>query len=314
MAAPQVEKSKLNMESLSWGDITWVDIAPATEKETEYLAQNYPFHHLDLDDTLSKKQRPKIDEYKEYLFFVFHFPIYRKEERVLTTSQLSVFIGPKYLITLHKGEFNPLVKLFKECQIDEESRREYLSQGPGYLLYRILDRLVDYCMPMLNKVGDGIEDVEKRIFSSRQGGAIRGISRLRRDVIAFRRIIWPMRAVIGSLEPKIRRFTEVELSVYFGDVVDHLDKIWDGLDEYKEIIEGLSDTYDSLATNSTNVVVRILTIFATVMLPVTVIASIYGMNIELPFMDSKYAMLYLFLITMVIIAGILYFLRHIRVI
>jgi magnesium transporter len=123
-----------------------------------------------------------------------------------------------------------------------------------------------------------------------------------------------MRAVIGSLEPKIRRFTEVELSVYFGDVVDHLDKIWDGLDEYKEIIEGLSDTYDSLATNSTNEVVRILTIFATVMLPVTVIASIYGMNIELPFMDSKYAMLYLFLITMVIIAGILYFLRRIRVI
>jgi magnesium transporter len=314
MAAPQVEKSKLNMESLSWGDITWVDIAPPTEKETEYLAQNYPFHHLDLDDTLSKKQRPKIDEYKEYLFFVFHFPIYRKEERVLTTSQLSVFIGPKYLITLHKGELNPLVKLFKECQIDEESRREYLSQGPGYLLYRILDRLVDYCMPMLNKVGDGIEDVEKRIFSSRQGGAIRAISRLRRDVIAFRRIIWPMRAVIGSLEPKIRRFTEVELSVYFGDVVDHLDKIWDGLDEYKEIIEGLSDTYDSLATNSTNEVVRILTIFATVMLPVTVIASIYGMNIELPFMDSKYAMLYLLLITMVIIAGILYFLRRIRVI
>jgi magnesium transporter len=314
MAVPQVEKSKLNMESLSWGDIAWVDIAPPTEKETEYLAQNYPFHHLDLDDTLSKKQRPKIDEYKEYLFFVFHFPIYRKEERVLTTSQLSVFIGPKYLITLHKGEFNPLVKLFKECQIDEESRREYLSQGPGYLLYRILDRLVDYCMPMLNKVGDGIEDVEKRIFSNRQGGAIRGISRLRRDVIAFRRIIWPMRAVIGSLEPKIRRFTEVELSVYFGDVVDHLDKIWDGLDEYKEIIEGLSDTYDSLATNRTNEVVRILTIFATVMLPVTVIASIYGMNIELPFMNSEYAMLYVFLIMLVIIVGILYFLRRIRVI
>ncbi|MCJ7769931.1 MAG: magnesium/cobalt transporter CorA [Dehalococcoidales bacterium] len=314
MAISQVKKDKLNMESLIWGDITWVDIASPTEKETEYLAQNYPFHHLDLDDTLSKKQRPKIDEYKEYLFFVFHFPIYHKEERVLTSSQLSVFIGPKYLITLHKGELNPLVKLFKECQIDEESRREYLSQGPGYLLYRILDRLVDYCIPMLNKVGAGIEDVEERIFSSRQMGAIRGISRLRRDVIAFRRIIWPMRAVIGSLEPKIRRFAKIELPVYFGDVVDHLDKIWDGLDEYKEIIEGLSDTYDSLATNRTNEVVRILTIFATVMLPVTVVASIYGMNIELPFMHSGYALLYVFLIMLVIIVGILYFLRRIRVI
>jgi magnesium transporter len=314
MAISQVKKDKLNIETLIWGDITWVDIAPPTEKETEYLAQNYPFHHLDLDDTLSKKQRPKIDEYKEYLFFVFHFPIYRKEERVLTSSQLSVFIGPKYLITLHKKELNPLVKLFKECQIDEESRREYLSQGPGYLLYRVLDRLVDYCLPILNKVGGGIEGVEERIFSSRQRGAIRAISRLRRDVIAFRRIIWPMRAVIGSLEPKIRRFAEIELPVYFGDVVDHLDKIWDGLDEYKEIIEGLSDTYDSLATNRTNEVVRILTIFATVMLPVTVVASIYGMNIELPFMHSGYALLYVFLIMLVIVVGILYFLRRIRVI
>jgi magnesium transporter len=314
MTISQVRKDKPNRETISWGDITWIDIAPPTEKETEYLAQNYPFHPFDLDDTLSKKQRPKIDEYKGYLFFVFHFPIYRKEERVLTTSQLSVFIGPKYLITLHKGELNPLVKLFKECQIDEESRREYLNQGPGYLLYRILDRLVDYCMPILDKVGDGIEDVEKGIFSSRQRGAIRGISRLRRDVIAFRRIIWPMRAVIGSLEPKVRRFAEIELPVYFGDVVDHLDKIWDGLDEYKEIIEGLSDTYDSLATNRTNEVVRILTIFATVMLPVTVIASIYGMNIDLPFMHSDYALLYVFLIMLVIIVGILYFLRRIRVI
>jgi magnesium transporter len=308
------KKDELNIESISWGNINWIDITSPTEKETDYLAQNYPFHPLDLDDTLSKKQRPKIDEYKEYLFFVFLLPIYRKEERVLTSSQLSVFIGSKYLITLHNGELKPLVKLFKECQIDEESREEYLSQGPAYLLYRILDRLVDYCLPILDKVGDGIEDVEKIIFSSRQRGAIRGISRLRRDVIAFRRIIWPMRAVIGSLEPKIRQFTKVDLPVYFGDVVDHLDKIWDGLDEYKEIIEGLSDTYDSLATNRTNEVVRILTIFATVMLPVTVIASIYGMNIDLPFMHSDYALLYVFLLMIVIIVGILYFLRRIRVI
>ncbi len=315
MATSRIKsEEQLNMRSLNWSDITWVDIAPPTGKETEYLAQNYPFHPLDLDDTLSKKQRPKIDEYKDYLFFVFHFPIYRKEEQVLTSSQLSVFIGPKYLITLHNGELKPLVKLFKECEIDKESLQEYLSQGPGYLLYRILDRLVDYCMPMLNKVGDGIEEVEDHIFSDRKRGTIREISRLRRDIIAFRRIIWPMRAVIGGLEPKVRRFAAMDLPVYFGDMVDHLDKIWDGLDEYKEIIEGLSDTYDSLATNRTNEVVRILTIIATIMLPVTVVASIYGMNISLPFMHSDYALLYVFLIMLVVICGILYFLRRIRVI
>ena len=133
MADPKVKKEKkLNMESLTWGGLTWIDIEPPTENETAYLAQHYPFHPLDLDDTLSRKQRPKIDEYKEYLFLVFHLPRYRKDERVLLSSQVAVFIGPDYLITLHKGELKPLVKLFKECQIDEESRQEYLGKGSGY--------------------------------------------------------------------------------------------------------------------------------------------------------------------------------------
>ena len=253
MAEVQNDKAeKLNLDTLDWNGMTWIDIAPPGQSEIDYLAENYSFHPLDLDDTLSRRQRPKIDEYKDYLFIVFHFPIYSKEEKVLISSQISVFIGQDYLITLHKGVLKPLVKLFRECELDEESRKEYLGQGPGFLLYRILDRLVDYCQPILNKVSDGIEDVEDDIFTERKGAVIREISRLRRDVIAFRRIIWPMRAVIGRLEPRIRRFIDNDMAVYFGDMVDHLDRIWDGLDEYKEIIEGLNDTHDSIATNRTN--------------------------------------------------------------
>ncbi len=311
MAIPEVKKEEqLNLESLTWGDLTWVNIERATEKETEYLAQNYSFHPLDLDDCLSRIQRPKIDEYKDYLFLVLHFPVFHKEARVTTPSQVSVFIGQNYLITLHKGGLKPLVKLFKECQIDEESRQENFSQGPGYLLYRIIDRLVDYCLPILNKIGDNIEEAEDRIFSDRMRGAIKGISTLRRDVISFRRIIWPMRAVVGSLEPRVRRFTKTDLAVYFGDMVDHVDKIWDGLDEYKEIIEGLNDTHDSLANNRTNEVMRILTIVATIFFPITLIASIWGMNIPLPFRQSSYGLVYIILIMLGIIGGMLYFFRR----
>jgi magnesium transporter len=307
MAIPEVKKEELNLESLTWGDLTWVNIEQATEKETKYLSENYPFHPLDLDDCLSRIQRPKIDEYKDYLFLVFHFPVFSKEVRVTTPSQVSVFIGQNYLITLHKGELKPLVKLFKECQIDEESRQENFSQGPGYLLYRIIDRLVDYCLPILNKIGDNIEEAEDRIFSDRMRGAIKEISALRRDVISFRRIIWPMRAVVGSLEPRVRRFTKTDLTAYFGDMVDHVDKIWDGLDEYKEIIEGLNDTHDSLANNRTNAIMRILTIVATIFFPITLIASIWGMNIPLPFQHSSYSLLYIILIMVGIIGGMLYF-------
>ena len=315
MTIPQVneEEQQLNLESLTYGDLTWVNIERPTERETEYLAQNYPFHPLDLDDCLSRIQRPKIDEYKDYLFLVFHFPVFSKETRVTTTSQLSVFIGGKYLITLHKGELKPLVKLFRECQIDEESQQEYFGQGSGYLLYRIIDRLVDYCLPILGKIGDNIESTEDNIFSSRgMPKAIEDISILRRDVISFRRIIWPMRAVIGSLEPKIRRFTKMDMVVYFGDMVDHVDKIWDALDEYKEIIEGLNDAHDSLATNRTNEVMRMLTIIATILLPLTVVASVYGMNIPLPFQNSGYSLFFVFFIWVVIVSGMLYFFRRHR--
>lgn len=309
----QKKERQFNVESLTWGELTWVNIEQPTEREIEYLAQRYPFHPLDLDDCLSRKQRPKIDEYKDYLFLVFHFPVFSTEARVTRASQVSVFIGKDYLITLHKGELKPLVKLFKECQIDEESRQENFSQGSGYLLYRIIDRLVDYCLPILNKIGENIEQTEDNIFSSRgMPKAIEDISMLRRDVISFRRIIWPMRAVIGSLEPKIRRFTKMDMSVYFGDMTDHVDKIWDGLDEYKEIIEGLNDTHDSLATNRTNEVMRMLTIIATILLPLTVVASIYGMNVPLPFQNSHYSFLFVFLIWAVIVSGMLYFFRRHR--
>ncbi len=304
------KEQPLNLESLTFGELTWVNIERPTEREIEYLAQNYPFHPLDLDDCLSRIQRPKIDEYKGYLFLVFHFPVFNKETRVTSPSQVSAFIGEKYLITLHKGELKPLVKLFKECQIDEESRQENFSQGSSYLLYRIVDRLVDYCLPILNKIGDNIEDVEDDIFTDEMPRAIKKISMLRRDVISFRRIIWPMRAVIGSLEPKVRRFAKTDLAVYFGDMVDHVDKIWDGLDEYKEIIEGLNDTHDSLATNRTNEVMRILTIIASILLPLTLLASIYGMNIPLPMQDSPYSLAVLFVIWIAIVSGMLYFFRR----
>jgi len=312
IAQERKKKKPLRLETVTWNDLSWVNIEGPTERETEYLAQNYPFHPLDLDDCLSRIQRPKIDEYKEYLFLVFHFPVFNKEARVTTPSQLSVFISEKYVITLHKGELKPLVKLFRECQLDEESRREYFSQGSGFLLYRIIDRLVDYCLPVLNKIYDNIEDVEEAIFSERKKGTIREISVLRRDVISFRRIIWPMRAVVASLEPKIRRFTKMDLSVYFGDMIDHVDKIWDGLDEYKEIIEGLNDTHDSLAANRTNEVVRMLTVIATILLPITVVASIFGMNISLPFQDSSYALTFVFLIMLIIVGGMLYFFKRQR--
>ncbi len=166
-------------------------------------------------------------------------------------------------------------------------------------------------MRILNRIGGNIERDEDKIFSDGVRGTVREISVLRRDIISFRRIIWPMRAVVGSLEPKIRRYTKMDMDVYFGDMVDHVDKIWDALDEYKEVIEGLNSTHDSLATNRTNEVVRTLTVIATVLLPITVVASIFGMNIPLGIFEiSGFSFFYVLLIMLIIVGGMLYFFRR----
>jgi len=275
-------RENLNLESLNWGDLTWVNIEKPTEGEKAYLSQNYPFHELDLDDCLSRIQRPKIDEYKDYLFLVLHFPVFNKKARVTESSQVSVFIGDRYLVTLHEGRLKPLVKLFRDCQDDEVRRQENFSHGSAYLLYRIIDRLVDYCFPILNKVGENIDSVEETIFSDRSRTTVREISGLRRDIISLRRIMGPMRATVSGLEPKIRRYSQKDLAVYFGDTVDHLEKIWEILEAHKEVIEGLNSAYDSLSSERINDILRTLTILATIGTTLTVVASFFGMNIPLP--------------------------------
>jgi magnesium transporter len=307
----QSQERPLHMEELVWKGITWINIEEPTERETAYLAGRFSFHPLDLDDTLSRIQRSKLDEYPEYLFLVLNFPVYDKQLRVTRASQVSIFIGKDYLVTLHKGDLKPLVKFFRECQLDEEFREEAFSHGSGYIVYRIIDRLVDYCLPILNKIADNIEDTEDDIFARRTSfQAIEGISILRRALITFRRIVWPLRAVMGSVESRIRRFSDIDLSVYFGDTVDHIDKIWDGLDEYKEVIEGINDTFDSMASNRINEVLRVLTILATIGAVMTVIASFYGMNVILPGMSNSFSWVFLLVGMLLLGVGMLFYFRH----
>jgi len=293
------------VETIVSNGLTWVNIEKPTSEETDFLAANYHFHPLDLDDCLSRRQRPKLDEYEHYVFIVLHFPVFRPESRVTVPSQVSIFVGADYLVTLHDGSLKPLTKLFKDCQIHEESRQNNMKSS-GYLLYRITDRLVDYCVPITHKIMENLERVEDTIFDTGQKGTVIELSVLRRDIISYRRTIWPMRAVIGSLEQKSRRFTTEDMEVFWDDVVDHVDKIWDTLDECKEIVEGLKDTNDSLYSHRTNEVIRILTVIATIMMPLTLVASIYGMNIYLPGgIEEQGGSLVSFVVILIVMFGVI---------
>jgi magnesium transporter len=154
-----------------------------------------------------------------------------------------------------------------------------MARSSGYLLYRILDRLVDYCFPIMNKIIANVEEAEDRLFSEPARDAVREISVLRRDIMAYRRIIRHQPVIIKSLEEKDYPFLREDLDVYFGDIGDHIDKISETLDEYKEVVEGLNASSDSLFSHRTNEVMKVLTILATIMLPILLISGIMGMNI-----------------------------------
>lgn len=312
----QEEKTELNLEQITWKDLTWLHIVKPTPRETEYLAQHYPFHPLNLDDVTSKIQRPKIDEYKDHLFIVLHFPFFNPDTRVITSSEMDIFIGNNYVVTIDcTGNLKTLNNFFKTIQSSEDAQQGNMSHGSGYLAYRVVDRMVDYCFPIVDKLIDQIENIEDNMFANRAGVTIKEISLLRHNIISFRRIIWPVRAVISCLEAKIQRFTDVSLEAYFGDLIDHIEKIWDAIDEYKEIIEGLNATHDSLASDRINSVLRILTILATIGTVLTVIASFYGMNIPLPGGGTEgypFVWVFVLVIMLFIIGGMLFYFKRKR--
>lgn len=272
----------LDIRTITYNGLTWVDMDRPGQAEIEWLRATYGFHPLHLEDTVSKIQRPKIDDADEYTFIVTHFPVYSKLVRQTTSSEVDIFVGPSFVITAHQGNLKPLVRLFKQCAEEPEQRARYMGRSPGYLLYAIVDRLVDYCFPILNKIDENIEQIEDEIFKERVRRTVQEISIVRRDIISFRRIVKPLIPVVNSLERKHRPFLHEDMEEYFGDVADGLSRIWDTLEEFKEVIEGLSDTVSTLTNNRINDIIKVLTIISVILLPLTLISGIFGMNVDLP--------------------------------
>src|SRR5918912_1699954 len=220
---------------LSANGLTWVHLDSPRKEEATALAERFGWHPLDVEDVLSKRQRPKVDEYPDYLFAVLHFPAYDKEVQHLNAGELDLFIGGDYLVTIPNVGLLPISRLFNRCAEDEELRAELFSKGSGRLLYEILDDLFDYCFPILDKIAHKLDAVEDDIFEGRSRDAVRDISNVKQEIISYRRIIKPQRATLRVLERAVERFLPEELELYFDDIVDASERIWDLLDNYKEV-------------------------------------------------------------------------------
>jgi magnesium transporter len=277
-----VEPEQPRIELVEAPGLRWLNIERPRQVDTEWLAEHFEFHPLDYEDVLSRNQRPKVDEYDDYLFIVLHFPRYDKAVGRLNAAELDLFVGPDFLITLPNQRIDPVAYLFDRCKSNEEEREQLFKQGAGYLLYKIVDECVDASFPMLRKMGNKLERIEDDIFEGRSAEVVRDISNVKQEIINFRKVIRPQRVAFRDLERTKQRYLAQDLDIYFDDIVDASERIWDMLENYKEVVEALEATNESAISHRVNEVLRVLTAFSVVVLPLTLIASIWGMNTHVP--------------------------------
>jgi len=269
--------------------LRWIHIESPRAPHRDWLEEHFEFHPLDYEDVYSRNQRPKLDQYDDYVFIVLHFPVFDKPTGRVLTAEVDLFLGPDYLITLPNTAFPPLNAMFERYREKEDLREATFSKGSGYLLYKIVDNGVDASFPMLRKMGLKLERLEDDIFEGRSREIVRELSTAKQEIINFRKIVRPQRAVLRDLERTKQRYLAEELEIYFDDISDAAERIWDTLENYKEVAEALEGSNESVLSHRLNDSLRILTAASVIILPLTLIASVYGMNVSLPGEGGPYA-------------------------
>jgi magnesium transporter len=297
---------------VSANGLTWVHLDSPTKDEATALAERFGWHPLDVEDVLSKRQRPKVDEYDDYRFVVLHFPVYDKNVQRLNAGELDVFLGPDYLVTLPAVPLLPVTRLFQRVQDDPELRDNLFGKGSGYLLYHVLDDLFDYCFPILDKIGHKLDRIEDDIDEDRFEEVVRDVSKAKQEIISYRKIIKPQRPTLRLLERHVERFLPEDLELYFDDLVDASERIWDILDNYKEVVEALESTNESALQHRQNDVLRVLTVVGAIFLPLTFLTGIFGMNVQYPGEGTHEAFWIILGLMLASIAGMVAFFRYKR--
>src|SRR5918999_6030855 len=243
--ALQQAKAEPKVEVVEGHGLRWINIERPGPIDRAWLEEHFDFHPLDYEDVVSRNQRPKVDEYEDYLFVVLHFPRFDKVVGRLNAAELDMFVGPDFVITLPNEPLQPVEYLFERCRANDELREQLFSKGAGYLLYKIVDECVDASFPMLRKIGHKLERIEEDIFEGRSAEIVRDISNAKQEIINFRKVVRPQRAALADLERNKQRYIADDLDIYFDDIVDASERIWDMLENYKEVVEALESTNES---------------------------------------------------------------------
>ena len=274
------------IETIQGKEFVWIDLQNPDRNDVEKLAQKYNFNALNIEDCMTKFELPKLDSYDDHFFVILHFPPLAQKIGISKNSQLSIFVGKDFLVTVHQGDLKPLVELVETCKttVDQQRKARLLGKSSGLLLHEILDVLVDDLLHTSRKIIANLDEIEDRVFDESKPVA-RSIALLRREINRLRRIVNPLKKFVLEIAKHVKRFSgseDDELTLFYDDVIDHIDKVIETLEESRETMEIYKDTDFVLSTEKTNKVLAVLTIIFTLAIPSTVIGTFYGMNVDLP--------------------------------
>ena len=281
-----------------------------TEEHIRDLKKVYDIHPLHLEDIVSTVQRPKIDEEADYIFFVFHFPQFNSETNRINSIEVDFFLTQNDLLVVIDTQFQTIEEIIQNIAGKKKEKEKYFAGGPGMLLYRILDNLVDSVFPLIDLFERGIEKIDRDVFADDPRNVTVQLSYLRRNVIFFQSLVKPELNSFASIEKSTHLFVTEEIKTYFSNITDHLKKIWDRLEDVIELSNNLSQTFESYLTFKTNETIKILTMFSVILMPLTLLSGIYGMNLAfLPLAEHPQALTYISLSMISVVAVMIGFFK-----
>jgi len=304
-----------NRQKVDFANFSWINIENPEEKEINELANKYKFHPLDIQDCLTPSHRSKVDVYPGYTFMTSLFPTYNQKTREIKSAEINFFISKDYIITVHRGELQIFKDFFHIFQVSSDMRQKYQDKSPEKLLYEMLNRLFLYCFPMIDHLSEDCDNIEKAIFAGKEKRMVSEILIIRRNITDYRKIMQVHKNVLKKLVLNLKNsslFVMKKTDVYFESLVDNSKEIWDTLDNLKERIEALQETNESQISFRLNDIMRILTVISVITFPITLLATIFGMNTvhSMPFVNNPFGFWYLIFIMVIVAVGMLIFFKN----
>ncbi|MFA6533922.1 MAG: magnesium transporter CorA family protein [Patescibacteria group bacterium] len=284
----------------------WVNATQNTLCEINWLKKNFDFDPLDLKDCLPPNNRPKLLERRDYLFLTLLFPIYNRPTREIKAVEVDFFIGQNFLVTCHDSQLPPLRDFFALCQKDTEMFAHLLSGGPAALLYELLNRLTEYCFPMLAHLNNDVNQIESQIFTAPGPKLIREIALIKKNIVNFRQAMQTHKNLIYRLmEAGDRLLPGQKLELRFKNLVEQSKEIWDTLENCQNTVNALYETHASLASYQLSQIIKTLTIISVIFMPINLLAFIFGMNTVYHPLVGQPADFWLIIALMAVVAGVL---------